>query len=73
VHRSPLTLPATVLDYLDDEVPWEMERFASINRLVTTWGVWSDESSGSGEETYAAWLRNTYGAFQRDVALDGAA
>ena len=70
---QPATDPSDVLEYLQDEVPWEWERLESLDRLVSSWPDWAAPGSDPRQQTYSSWLRDTSGMFQTPNGLGGTA
>ncbi len=62
------TEAAQVVEYLRQEVPWELERLESLDLLVHSWLDWADAGEGSRQVSYSSWLRTTYGLFRRPRA-----
>ncbi len=71
VDRLPKSNPLSVIEYLGEEVPWELERLESLDQLVTSWRDWASASSDPRLPTYSSWLQETYRMFQRSPGLDG--
>ena len=57
-----------VADYLQEEVPWELERLESVSQLVNSWPDWAYAASGSHRTSYSSLLRDSYGPFVRSAA-----
>lgn len=56
-----------VADFLQEEVPWELERLESVSRLVNSWPDWEYASSDSHRTSYSSLLRDSYGPLVRSA------
>jgi hypothetical protein len=64
---------SSVIQYLRDEVPWEMERLESIDRLIRSRIDWGADHPNPRHANYSSWLRQTYGLFHPRSGLDSVA
>lgn len=68
----PTSCPFGVIEYLQEEAPWELERLESLDQLVSSWPDWAAACSDPSQPSYSSWLRETYALFQSPAGLGGA-
>jgi hypothetical protein len=72
-HRMEKHLTAAsneIVDYLAREAPWELERFRSLDRLVSGGLDWADGSTQALLVSYSSWLQEMFSLFRNRAAFE---
>lgn len=60
-----------IVDYLDREAPWELERLRSLDQLVSSGASdWADENAPWVGDSYSSWLGEMFALFRSHTAFD---
>ena len=59
-----------IVDYLAREAPWELERFRSLDRVVSGGSDWADENTQPLLVSYSSWLQEMFSLFRNRTAFE---
>jgi len=61
-----------IIDFLEREAPWELERFRSLDQLASSELDWAEERALRVDDAYSRWLKEMFALFRRRAAFDTA-